>query len=361
MTFLADMIAAFPGAAVSLGGFVIGLMFGALLFRSNFCTMGAISDWMLLDARGRLGATALAAAVAIVGTQALAVHGVVDLSKSIYLAPRVNWLGAIAGGLVFGAGMVYAGGCPSRALVRGGSGDSRALLALVVMALAGYATLSGIIAPARVSLETATALDLKAFGMSTQSLPELLALSGLDGHSAWWAGLLIAAGLGLFAFWYAGVWRRLGNLAGGLGVGILAVAAWGLTGIAVDEFSARPVQPTSLSFVKPVGDALDWIERATALGFPGFGAASVFGMLLGAFLAALLSGRVVLRGFADRGDVARHIGGAIAMGVGGVVALGCTIGQGVSGISTLSIQSLIACAAIFAGAVWALKRLERAL
>ena len=362
MQALAAFIADSPDIAMTAGGLLIGALFGSLAQQTNYCTMGAISDWRLSGNLNRLGAVALAAAVAILGAQALDAYGVTDLSKSIYLSPRINWLGALAGGMIFGAGMVYAGGCPSRTLIQAGGGDMRGVFSLAVMAITAYATISGVLSGLRVGIDSATAIDLKRHAATSQGLDDLLALAGLQPETARWsAALLTAVPLLAFAFGKAGVLAAPRNLVAGVAVGGLAVAGWALTGMAVDDFAVVPVQPASLSFVKPVGDAIDWLERSTALGLPGFGAASVFGVVAGALVSSWMSGTARLAGFADRGDVLRHLLGGIAMGFGGVMALGCTIGQGVTGISTLAVQSLIACSAIVLGAVLALKRLERDL
>jgi uncharacterized membrane protein YedE/YeeE len=362
MQALAALIANSPDAAMTGGGLLIGALFGFLAQQFNYCTMGAISDWRLGGNLERLGAVALAAAVAIIGAQALDAYGVTDLSRSIYLSPRINWLGAIAGGLIFGAGMVYAGGCPSRTLVRAGGGDMRGILTLCVMAITAYATISGVLSSPRMAIDRATAIDLKSHAVASQGLDQFLILAGLTAESArWTAALLISLPLLGFAIGKARILGSLRNILAGVSVGGLAVAGWALTGMAVDDFSVAPVQPASLSFVKPVGDAIDWLERSTALGLPSFGAASVFGVLAGACLASWIAGKARLAGFSDRSDVMRHLSGGVAMGIGGVMALGCSIGQGVTGISTLSVQSLMACTAIVAGAVLALMRLERKL
>lgn len=358
MPDLSALIAASPDTAMTIGGMLIGAIFGAVVHRANYCTMGAITDWWTCGNAARLGAVALAAATAIVGAQALDSYAVTDLSKSIYLAPRINWLGALFGGLIFGAGMVYAGGCPSRTLVRTGGGDLRGVITLIVMAIAAYATISGVLAATRITIDTATAVDLKTRGFATQSLTTL---AGGTIGARLIASALVAAPLLAFAVLKAKILSSPRNLAAGLGIGILATAGWMLTGMANDEFAVQPVQPASLSFVKPVGDAIDWIERSTALGSPGFAASTVFGVLLGAYLSNLLAGTARFAGFENRGDFMRHLGGAAAMGIGGVLALGCSIGQGVTGISTLAVQSLMACAAIFSGAVLALVKLEREL
>lgn len=360
MKTLHDIITTSPDLALAGGGLLIGALFGVLAQATNYCLMGAIADWWLTGNRSRLGAAALAAATAIFGAQALDAAGITDLTRSIYLLPRLNWLAAIVGGLVFGYGMVYAGGCPSRALVRAGGGDLRGFVVLLALALAALAALSGIFGGLRVTLERTTAIDLAALGLPTQSLADVLAILGLSGGiGKAIATLLLGGPLLFFAFGPARIITSPRNLAGGFGIGLLVTLGWALTGLAYDEMASSPAVPTSLSFIKPVSDAIDWLERATALGLPGFGVMSVFGVLAGSFMAAMAGGSFRHQGFSDRADLTRHVLGALAMGLGGILALGCTIGQGVTGLSTLALHAIPAVAAIITGAVLALHQLAK--
>ncbi len=347
-------------AALALAGGVIGLAFGFLAARANFCVMGAISDYRTFASAGRLGAVAMATATALILTQGLSAAGFADLDRSMYLAGRFNWAGALLGGLLFGAGMVYAGGCASRNLIRAGCGDMRALLTVLCLAIAAYATISGVLGPLRAMFEDATAAGTVLGTGSRNSLTALAELAGAEGTLAPVASsAALAIPLLAFAVRRGGVLSSPVNLLAGLGVGALVAAGWLVTGLAYDEMTVRPVAPHSLSFVRPIADAIDWLQRSTALGLPGFGAANTFGVLLGAALAARLAGQFRITGFSDAQDVKRHLFGALAMGVGGVLALGCSIGQGITGVSTLSLQSLLAAASIYAGAWLALARLER--
>ncbi len=156
--------------------------------------MGAITDWRVSGDKARLGAAALAAAVAILGAQLLDAGGITDLTKSIYLVPRLNWIGAIGGGLLFGYGMVLAGGCPSRVLVRAGGGDLRALIALMALAVAALAALSGVLGSARVGIEQATAIDLGGAGLHTQSATDALGTIGFHGGIARLIGIVLVGG-----------------------------------------------------------------------------------------------------------------------------------------------------------------------
>ena len=149
------------------------------------------------------------------------------------------------------------------------------------------------------------------------------------------------------------------HVASGLAVGLIVVAGWALTGLAFDDMATRPVPPISLTYVRPAGDALQWLTLFTAAPMPGFGTASVFGALIGACAASLAMGRFRIATFSDTGDTLRTLGGAALMGIGGVMALGCTVGQGITGVSTLALGSFLTFAAIVAGGFYGLRVLER--
>ncbi|HET7056905.1 MAG TPA: YeeE/YedE thiosulfate transporter family protein, partial [Thermomicrobiales bacterium] len=151
------------------------------------------------------------------------------------------------------------------------------------------------------------------------------------------------------------------HIASGVGVGLCVVAGWAVTGLAFDELADRPVAPISLTFVRPAGDSLEWLQRYTALGLPGFGVATVIGSILGAFATAVAMKRFAITTFSDKGDTIHVLSGSALMGVGGVLALGCTVGQGITGVSTLAVGSFIAFAAIVTGGVIGMKAFERIL
>jgi hypothetical protein len=222
-------------------------------------------------------------------------------------------------------------------------------------------TLGGVLAPLRVGLENATAIDLP--GDMSQSLASLLTLA------AGWStrvtrvllGAVLAGGLIVYCFRDAAFRAAPRLIAGGIGVGLCVTAAWALTGLAYDEFADQPQLPQGLSFVRPAGDTLEYLERYTAAPLLGFGVATVLGTLVGAGLVAWRAGRFKLVGFADSADTLRNLAGAALMGVGGVVAMGCTIGQSVSGVSTLAAGSLLAALSLLAGGVLGLRLQERML
>jgi uncharacterized membrane protein YedE/YeeE len=359
MRALAETIQANPALWLAGGGFLIGLAFGAMTYATNFCTMGALSDIRNLGDWRRFRAWILASAVALAGTQLIAAAGVVPIERSMYLGASFGWAGNIIGGLLFGFGMVLAGGCASRNLARAGGGDLRALLVLVVLGLSAYVAVGGILGPARAALDRTTAIELAG----SQGLGDLVAR--VIGATAGSTRLALAAAITLAAVAYCfkdGDFRTSSkNVFAGLGVGLAAVAGWALTGLAVDDLADKPVSPISLTFVRPTGDAIEWLERYTAAPIPTFGVATVFGALLGAFLVALARGRFKVITFSDAGDTKRSLAGAVMMGIGGVTALGCTVGQAITGVSTMALGSFLTFAALVAGGLAGLTWLERRL
>lgn len=355
---LRDTIQAHGPLFLAVGGLIIGFAFGAHVTRTNFCTMGAISDIANLGDWRRMRAWLLAVATAIVGAQVLDWAGIAELSKSMYLAPRLTWASHVLGGFMFGFGMIFAGGCASRNLSRAGGGDLRALLTLVIIGIFAFMALGGILGPLRAALEGATAIALPA---PTQSLGDLAASAFGLSRSTATAGMSALSVAALLAVCFASAEFRCSpaHIWSGIGVGLAVIAGWAVTGLAFDELASRPMAPVSLTFVRPAGDAIDWLERYTAGPMPGFGVATVFGALLGAFVVSKAMGRFRVTTFANAADTRRGLMGAMLMGIGGVLALGCTVGQGVTGLSTLALGSVITVAAIIGGGFVGLKVLER--
>ncbi|MDP6708669.1 MAG: YeeE/YedE family protein [Alphaproteobacteria bacterium] len=345
------------GVVVASLGFGLGAIFGATAQRTNFCTMGAISDIVFMGSWNRFRAWALAVAVALLGSQALHLAGVVDLSKSIYLAPNLGWAGAVVGGLLFGFGMTLGSGCANKTLVRIGAGNLKSLVVALVLGLFAYMTLRGLIGLARVEFEGWTAIDLAARGLANQGMPDLLAAAGLpEGAARLLTIAVIAGGLLWFCFKSAEFRASGRDVASGLVIGLLVPAAWFVTGyLGQDEFD--PVQVASFTFVAPIGDGIQYLMTFTGATI-NFGIAAVGGVIAGAFVAAKLAGEFRIEAFASADDMIRHISGGAIMGVGGVLALGCTIGQGVTGMSTLALGSLIAVVSILAGGYFGMKYLE---
>jgi uncharacterized protein len=328
---------------VILSGLVIGLVYGSVGLLSGFCLMSGMRGW-LADGDGRLIRTyALAIGMAVAATQLLAAAGTVDIGKSIYLQPTFSAPVMFFGGLLFGYGMVLANGCGSRALVLLGRGNLRSFVVVVVLAIFAQMTLKGLIAPARIALAGATQTTATA-----NSVPALLAAAGLSGTAArMLAASIVSAALIIFTFAHPAFRRSPGQIAAGVVVGLLVAAGWFATGyLGADDFNPTPV--TSLTFIAPIADALQYVMLSTGSTL-NFGIVTVFGVFAGSLVTSLATGRFQLEGFRSPRHMLRSGGGAALMGTGGVLALGCSIGQGLTGFSTLALASLIAVAGILVG------------
>ncbi|QQO20928.1 YeeE/YedE family protein [Bradyrhizobium diazoefficiens] len=324
-------------------GLVIGLIYGAVGLLSGFCLMSSMRGW-LAQGDGRLVRTyALAIAVAIAVSQLLAGNGTVDLGKSIYLQPSFSAPVLFLGGLLFGYGMVLSNGCGSRALVLLGRGNLRSFVVVIVLAIAAQMTLKGLIAPARIALVQASQTTLSA-----NSLPSLLSMFGLAAPFARaLAAALIVIALVVFAFAHPAFRRSPGQIAAGIIVGLLVAAAWFVTGyLGADDFN--PVAVTSLTFIAPIADSVQYAMLSTGLTL-NFGIATVAGVFGGSLVTALATGRFKLESYSSPRHMLRSGSGAALMGIGGVMAFGCSIGQGLTGMSTLALGSFVALAGILLG------------
>ncbi len=346
------------GILVASLSFILGGIFGATAQSTNFCTMGALSDIVFMGNWNRMRAWLLAIAVAVLASQFMQINGIVDLGKSIYLTTNFGWAGAIIGGVVFGFGMTMTGGCGNKTLVRLGAGNLKSLVIFLVLGIFAYMTLRGFIGPARLELEGLTVVDLKEKGFASQGMPELLA--GAFGASQqslrWVVTLIIVLGLLLFCFKDSDFRSSPANITAGLIIGLLVSAGWYLTGvIGQDNFEPTPL--ASFTFIAPTGDSIQYLMTFTGATI-NFGIAVVGGVIAGSFIMSRVRGEFRIESFTTAGDFVRHIVGATMMGVGGVLSLGCTVGQGITGMSTLALGSLIALLAIIFGGVWGLKYLE---
>jgi hypothetical protein len=292
----------------------------------------------------------------------------VDLSKSVQQRPVLPWLSLSVGGLVFGVGMTLAGGCTNKNLLRVGGGSVRSLVVLTFVAISAYMTLKGLFGQWRATLLDPVSLNLGARGWSDIGLGTALAkLAGIEAKQA----LLVAATpvvLALLMFVFKDKRFRANpvQIAAGLVLGALVAAAWYLTGhIGYGEnpdtletvyFATNTRTLESLSFVAPVAFSLEllmlWTDASLHM---TFGIASALGVVAGSAVHALTSKSFRWEGFASLQDLRSQLVGGVMMGFGGVTALGCTVGQGMSGLSTLSLGSLIAITSIVIGSVATLK------
>jgi uncharacterized protein len=346
------------------GAFALAFVFGAVGNKTNFCTMGAVSDVVNMGDWNRMRMWLLAIAVAVLGATGLQLAGLIDVSKSLYTSPSFTWLSYIVGGFLFGVGMTLGSGCGSKTLIRMGTGNLKSLVVAIVLAIFAYMTLKGILGVFRIA-----AIDsVRATLATPQDLPTLLAAaSGWDRRLALEVTALAFAG-GLLAFVFkAREFRTFDNVLGGVVVGLVVVGGWYLSGhigyLAEDPatleekfVATNSGRMESLSFVAPFAYLLElltlWSDKSRVM---TFGIASVLGMFAGSLAWSLATRTFRLESFRDSEDLITHLAGGALMGFGGVLALGCTIGQGISGLSTLALGSFLAFFSIVAGAALTMK------
>jgi uncharacterized membrane protein YedE/YeeE len=351
--------------AVTGGAFLLAFIFGAVGNKTHFCTMGAVSDWVNMGDLSRMRMWLLAIAVALLGSSALHLAGVVDLSKSIYPSANFTWLSYLVGGFLFGVGMTLGSGCGSKTLIRVGTGNLKSLVVYVFLGIAAYMTLRGLFGAFRVGVLEKAAITLP----TGQDLPSLLApLTGLGKASLLVVLALVIAG-GLLAFIYSSKQFRssFDYTLGGVVTGLVVVGGWYVSGhlgyVAEDPNTLQEAfvatntgRMESFSFVAPIAFTLEylmlWTDKSKLI---TYGIASAAGVVAGAAAHALATRTFRWEGFRDAEDTAMHMLGGTLMGFGGITALGCTIGQGISGFSTIALGSIMTFLAIVAGAALTMK------
>jgi len=357
---------------VLLIAFLVAVVMGAVANKTNFCTMGAVSDWVNMGDKGRLRAWLLAIAVALIGVMVLEGAGKVALSSSDTFPPyrtgNFAWLRYVLGGVLFGIGMTLGSGCGNKTCVRLGGGNLKSLVVLVVLALSAYAMLwTELFEKAFMSWMGSTIVDLSARGIQSQELGAIVAgVSGGDGAMLHYVigGLLVLALL-VYIFKSADFRSGFDNILGGLVIGLAVTAGWYVTAgpmgaewkdyadMAV-EIPSR-VQAQSYTFISPMGDGVRYAQSPANFNLINFGIMALAGVIVGSFLYAVVSRSFRIEWFASVQDFIAHVAGAVLMGVGGVLSMGCTIGQGVTGVSTLALGSILTFVAIVFGAALTMK------
>jgi len=350
---------------VTGGAFLLAFIFGAVGNKTNFCTMGAVSDWVNMGDTSRLRMWLLAMAVALLGSSALQLAGLVDLSKSIYPSPSFTWLSYLVGGFLFGVGMTLGSGCGSKTLIRVGAGNLKSLIVYVFLGIAAYMTLRGLFGAFRVGVLEQASITLPM----GQDLPSLFSTwMGLS-KAAWTAILAAAIGGGLLAFVYKSRDFRssFDYTLGGVVTGLVVVGGWYVSGVVgyVEEdpntlqeafVATNTGRMESFSFVSPMAFTLEylmlWTDKSKIV---TYGIASALGVIAGSAAYALATRTFRWEGFHDAEDTANHVVGGMLMGFGGITALGCTIGQAISGFSTLALGSIMTFFAIVAGSAATMK------
>jgi uncharacterized membrane protein YedE/YeeE len=360
-----------------LWAFGLSLVFGGIANKANFCTMGAVSDWINMGDLNRMRSWMLAVVTAILGVGILEYTGSIDLSLTTsnetsnppYRTANFIWLRHLLGGLMFGVGMTLASGCGNKTLVRLGEGNMKSLVVLIIMGICAWWMLfTNLSYNGFLQWMLPLSIDFSLQDIPSQDIAAVVfGLAGVE-----WGpthGLIIAllAGLPLL-FWIlrAGDFRQNLELVGaGLVIGALIVIAWYVTAGGAGqalmeelEFMDEPPFFTgaqSLTFIGPSGHIVQYLKESFAATFLTFGVATIAGVVFGSFLYTLIFRKIRIEWFVSWNDFFMHAAGAVLMGIGGVLAMGCTIGQGISGVSTLALGSILTILSIIAGSAATMK------
>lgn len=343
--------------------FGLAVVMGAIANKTNFCTMGAVSDWVNMDDTGRLRAWLLAAAVALLGVTIIEAMGKASIGTSTfppYRSANFAWLRYILGGLLFGIGMTLASGCGNKTLVRIGGGNLKSLVVLVIAAACAYAMLwTDLYNTLFGAMVSATTINLGAQGFASQALGDLTGI----GNTV--AGAIVATAIIVYVFASREFRQNRDNLLAGIVIGLIIVAGWYVTGGAMgvewkeyaDFADTKPlrVETQSFTFISAMGDGARYAMNPGDTSLINFGIVALLGVVVGSLLWALVSHGFRLEWFVSGGDFINHALGAVLMGIGGVLAMGCTVGQAITGVSTLALGSILTFIAIVAGAAGTMK------
>lgn len=366
--------------------FGLAVVLGLVANKTNFCTMGAISDWVNMGDLGRMRAWMLAIAVAMLGVSVLEYFGLANLDASFppYRGAQLIWAENILGGVLFGIGMTFASGCGNKTLIRIGGGNLKSIMVLVIIAVIAYfmvnpfpgsdktlftVLFNGWIRP--LAVNTGSHQDLASFLVSDANLKQARLV----------LGVLVALAISVFVFKSADFRSNKDNIIGGLVVGLTVLGAWYISSVIqikvdgtnytlqgyVQEWDfvagsneikpadSRPLSPQSFTFINPMGQTLGYVAGKFDVSLLTFGVMALAGVIVGSFLWSLLSRNFRIEWFASFADFRNHVFGAVLMGFGGVLAMGCTIGQGVTGMSTLALGSFLALISIIFGSAMTMR------
>ena len=354
--------------------FAIAMIMGAVTNKTNFCAMGAVSDWVNIGDSGRMRAWVFSMAVALTGVVALEGAGAIDLSGVTfppYRTANFAWIRYLVGGLLFGVGMTLASGCGNRTLVRIGGGNLKSLVVMVIFAICAYLMLwTPLYEKAFLPWVSATTVNLQSYGVANQELGSVLAGMFGMGRSQfvnYAVAATVAAGMLFFCFRSVDFRSDSDHILGGAVVGLAIVFGWWLTGGSIGqawkeyaEMSTTVpsrVLTQSYTFAAPMGDALRYLRDPANFSLVNFGVVAVAGVIVGSSLWSVLAQRFRLEWFGSWRDFANHAVGGALMGVGGVLSMGCTFGQAITGISTLAVGSILTFLSIVIGAAGTMKYL----
>jgi len=367
------------------GAFAIALVLGLVVNKTNFCTMGAVSDLVNMGDTGRIRAWLFAIAVALLGVAILEYLGLVEATDTFppYRAGNLIWAENILGGLMFGIGMTLASGCGNKTLIRIGGGNLKSIVVFAIIALIAYFMLNPFPGSDQTLMSVVFYDWIRPLSVNLGASQDLGYLLGRESAVTVRLGIGLVLGLALAAYAFKSVDFRgsRDNILGGLVVGLAVVGAWYLSSnIEVESFDGnvslsayynqwdmladseagkpaqgRPLAAQSYTFINPMAQTLGYAAGGFERALLNFGVMAVFGVVLGSLLWALITRSFRIEWFSSLRDAVNHVIGAVLMGFGGTLAMGCTVGQAITGVSTLALGSILTFGAIFLGSALTMK------
>ena len=366
--------------------FILSVILGIVVNKTNFCTMGAVSDMVNMSDYGRFRAWLLAIAVATIGVSVFEYLQLVDVTDTFpaYRGSSLIYIENILGGILFGIGMTFASGCGNKTLIRIGGGNIKSTMVFIIIAIIAY-YMSNPFPGSDVTLYSALFYDwVNPLAISLDSNQDIGALLGGSENTQLMrliAGFVVATGMLFYIFKAADFRGSKDNILAGVAIGLIIVTAWYTSSnigvnaednhysladyyaewdmLAEDDEGkpamGRTLNPQSFTFINPIGQSFGYVTERFNPALLTFGLVSVFGVILGSLLWSLLSKSFRIEWFVDFKDFVNHFIGAILMGFGGVLALGCTIGQGITGMSTLAVGSILTFVSIVFGSALTMK------
>ncbi len=317
---------------VNILGLIIGLVFGFIAQQKQFCFSGSIKDFLQIKSTKRAASVVMAMIVAIISTQILSINFDIDLTQSAYFKKDINYFAIIIGGIMFGAGMMIADGCSSRSIIKFAQGDSNALVTLIFIAIFAYATTKGVL------------FELINPFINNQTLIDIS-----KNFTNFQFNIYIVLAILFFVLYlFTKKIKRIFSLYDGAIIGLLVGVAWYVTGYIGLESIDKEIQTQAISFVYPSAKTLELFTYYQVNEF-SFGVCLVIGAIIGTYISTLFNKKYSFGCTANLGikKVKYNMIGGALMGVGGIMAIGCTVGQGLSGVSTLVFSSFLAIASIF--------------
>jgi len=365
--------------------FVISVILGVVVNKTNFCTMGAVSDMVNMGDFGRFRAWLLAIAVATIGVSILEYMELVNVTDTFpgYRGSQLIYVENILGGILFGIGMTFASGCGNKTLIRIGGGNIKSILVFIIIALIAY-YMTNPFPDSDKTLYSVLFYDwVNPLAITLDGNQDIGALISSDNTKTvrLLAGLAVATGMLIYIFKAADFRSSKDNIFAGVIIGLIILSAWYTSSnisITADDSSyslaeyysewdmlaeddegkpltGRTLNSQSFTFINPIGQTYGYIKDGLDSALLTFGLISVFGVILGSLLWSLISRSFRIEWFFDLKDFINHFFGAILMGFGGVLSLGCTIGQGITGMSTLALGSILTFVSIIFGSAMTMK------